>query len=126
MTEEIIPPKGKRGGFRPNAGRPNKNKFFGKVSQEVAVRLIKEGMTPLDVILDNMRYFYQLAQLETLKIAGQDYATADKEIVGNVFSLRSLAQQSAKEAAPFMHSRLAAIEANVNVSNVEAELAELE
>lgn len=53
--------------------------------------------SPLDVMLENMEYFYDLAKKSS--------DPADKEAV----QARQIAQACAKEAAPYIHPRLTAI-----------------
>ena len=83
-----------RGGKRPGAGRPK-----GKSSQKTIARLriaeqaTAKGITPLDVMLQTMRALW-------------DQDTADAKLA---------ALQIAKEAAPYFHPRLSAIEQNTTL-----------
>jgi hypothetical protein len=86
-----------RGGARPGAGRrknaPNKATI---ARQE---RIASSGVTPLDVMIADMRLHYDLYQ-EAL--AERDIATAKAEL--------KEARDAAKDAAPYTHPRLAAVE----------------
>lgn len=76
-------PKSGRGGKRPGAGRPKGAAT--KKTREIADRAAEEGITPLEVMLEAMNHFRSAGELE--KAAG-----------------------IAKDAAPYMHPRLAAVE----------------
>ena len=86
-----------RGGARPNAGR--KKNAPNKASALREARIAASGVTPLDVMIMDMRFHYDLYQ-EAL--AKQDIATAKVEL--------KEARDAAKDAAPYTHPRLAAIE----------------
>jgi hypothetical protein len=83
-----------RGGKRPGAGRPK-----GKPSQKTIARLkiaehaTAEGITPLDVMLQTMRALW-------------DQDTAEAKLA---------ACEIAKDAAPYIHPRLSAIEQNTTL-----------
>ena len=79
-----------RGGYRPGAGR--KKGAVNKATrerQEVALRALREGTTPLDVILEAMKSAYEKGGAEA-------------------------AVPFAKEAAPYVHPKLSNVDANVN------------
>lgn len=75
-----------RGGTRPGAGRPKGS--ANKKTREIADRAAREGVTPLEVMLEDMRSKYAAGDIE---------AAADR----------------ARDIAPFMHPRLANIESKV-------------
>lgn len=110
-----------RGGARPGSGR--KAGAATKRTREIADRATAEGVTPLEVMLDAMRFHYAMAQHEIAKA---------KEVNGEVISADLIcealaaAREAAKDAAPYVHPRLSNIEANVNLSGHEAALDELE
>lgn len=112
-----------RGGKRLGAGRPQG--AVTKRSREVAERALAEGKTPLEVMLDNMRHFQQVAldaeaTLEGLTVAeftGQITADTPEEQfkallaqVKKTAGFRQLAQESARDAAAYVHPRLAAVQ----------------
>lgn len=113
-----------KGGKREGAGRPKG--ALTKKTREIAERAAAEGMTPLEVMLDNMRHFQKVARdaeatLEGLTAeeftgkVGED-ATPEQQFkflmaqVKQTFGLRLSAQDCARDAAPYMHPKLASIE----------------
>jgi hypothetical protein len=115
---------GKFGGKQEGAGRPKGS--INKKSQEILVRAASEGIMPVEVFLNDMRYFYKLGE-DKMRIAemtapGKQQA---KEFRG-ACELKDIARECARDAAPYVHPKLASLQANVNVNNVEAKLAELE
>jgi len=95
-------PKG-RGGARPGSGR--KKGAATKKTREIADKAAEEGITPLEVMLRAMREFVEKAEAMT----PDDVEMIDKKVVTRL-SLLSAAAEVAKDAAPYMHPRLAAIE----------------
>lgn len=112
-----------RGGKREGAGRPAG--AITKRTREVAERALAEGKAPLEVMLDNMRHFQQVALDAEAMLEG---LTAD-EFAGTVTDktpeeqfkallaqvkkaagFREMAQECARDAAPYMHPKLSAIE----------------
>lgn len=112
-----------RGGKRVGAGR--KEGALTVRTRETAERAIAEGKTPLDVMLENMRHFQQVALDAEATIAG---LTAD-EITGKkgdqtpeeqfkallakvkqAAGYRQMAQECASDAAGYIHPRLAAVQ----------------
>lgn len=87
-----------RGGARPGAGRPPGS--LNKKTQELAAKLMEEGLTPLEYMLREMRN-----------------ESNDKMFRGDM----------AKSAAPYVHPKLANIEfkGNIQLSH-EIALAELD
>lgn len=111
------------GGKRSGAGR--KAGAVTKRTREVAERALADGKAPLEVMLDNMRHFQQVALDAEATLEG---LTAD-EFAGTVSDqtpeqqfktllaqvkktagFRQLAQECARDAAPFIHPKLSAIE----------------
>ena len=64
--------------------------------REVTNKALAAGITPMQVMLDNMRYFYSQALV------------ADTEIAR--IELRTLAQACAKDVSPYVHPKLATVE----------------
>ena len=85
------------GGARPNSGR--KKNSPNKATKERQERIAASGVTPLDVMIADMRLHYDLYQTA---LADQDIATAKAEL--------KEARDAAKDAAPYTHPRLAAVE----------------
>lgn len=109
-----------RGGKREGAGR--KKGSLTIRTQETAARALAEGKSPLDVMLDNMRHFQQVAMdaeavLEGLtveEIAGAA-VTPDEQFkyllakAKQAAGLRQMAHECARDAAPYIHPKLSAI-----------------
>jgi hypothetical protein len=110
-----------RGGKREGAGR--KKGSLTVRTQEVAARAVAEGVTPLDIMLQNMRHFQQVAidaeaTLEGLtaeEITGRA-ATPDEQFklllakAKQAAGLRQMAHDCARDAAPYIHPKLSAIQ----------------
>ena len=104
-----------RGGRRPGAGRPRGS------TQKALAKIIEraEGqappppdaeLTPLDIMLDNIRW-YRTHAVETLrKILDPKTPDEERKLRLQVFmeerGLRGALQNAAKDAAPYMHRRL--------------------
>lgn len=113
-----------RGGKREGAGRPAG--AVTKRTREVAERVLATGMSPLDVMIDNMRHFQQVAldaeaTLEGLtadEFSGQVSPGASPEDqfkfllaqVKKTVGLRQAAQDAARDAAPYVHAKLASVQ----------------
>jgi hypothetical protein len=98
-----------RGGARKGAGR--KAGSATKKTREIADRAAASGVTPLDVMLDNMLFAHRqagdvLAKLIEAGAEVPDGFDSFKELM----RFRTMAQDAAKDAAPYMHPRLAAVE----------------
>lgn len=109
-----------RGGKREGAGR--KLGAVTKRTREIADRAVAEGKAPLEVMLDNMRHFQQVAlDAETVlsgltveEIGGKDMSPEDqfKMLLAkakNAAGFRQMAQECARDAASYMHPKLTAI-----------------
>lgn len=108
------------GGKREGSGR--KAGALTKRTRETAERALAEGLSPLDIMLQNMRHFQQVAMdaeatLEGLtaeEITGQA-ATPDDQFklllakAKQAAGLRQMATECARDAAPYIHPKLSAI-----------------
>jgi methanogenic corrinoid protein MtbC1 len=83
-----------KGGKREGAGR--KPGSLTKKNRAIAEKALQEGITPLEAMLEAMRFHLALAHDETDQKAKAAHL--------------SLAAEHAKGAAPYMHPRLNAIE----------------
>lgn len=108
------------GGKRSGAGRPT-----GAVTlrtREVAEKALAEGKTPLEVMLDNMRHFQQVAldaeaviegiQEDELKSLGETHEDQFKALLAKVkqaAGLRQMAHECARDAAGYMHAKLSSV-----------------
>lgn len=110
-----------RGGKREGAGR--KVSAITVRTREVAEQAIAEGKTPLEVMLDNMRHFQQVALdaeavlegLSAEEYSGEKLKPEEqfKKILAEVkkaAGLRQMAHDCARDAAAYMHPKLASIE----------------
>lgn len=82
-----------KGGARPGAGR--KKGGVNKKSKEIAEQAIKEGITPLEVMLKTMRYYWSMAEK----------ANEDKRYTEQLTHMKE-ASSHAKDAAPYLHAKL--------------------
>ena len=109
-----------RGGKREGAGR--KTGTLTKRTRAVAERAMATGKTPLDVMLDNMHHFQQVALdaeaiVEGLTVAettGRDISPDEqfKELLAQVkkaAGFRQMAHECARDAAAYVHPRLTAV-----------------
>ena len=72
------------------------------VALERQEQAVASGLTPLEVILDDMRFHHAAAIRELDRGSDADFA--------KVATSLSAARAAAKDAAPYIHPRLAAIE----------------
>lgn len=122
-----------RGGKREGAGR--KVGSLTERTRQVAERALAEGTVPLDVMLDNMRHFQQVALdaeaiLEGLtaeEYTGENLKPEDqfKVLLAEVkkaAGFRLMAQECARDAASYMHAKLTAVQhsGHVSISHEEA------
>ena len=66
-----------------------------KKTAEVIEQAAAGGVMPIDVMLENMRYAHDMMQ---------------RTAVGEALKYRMMAEECAKDAAPYLHSRLTATE----------------
>jgi len=99
-----------RGGLRKGAGR--KVGAANRRTRAIADEAMKLGMSPLEVMLDNMHFAHQGAErcLERLVTEHEKSPLEMFDAYKEMLKLRAMAQEAAKDAAPYMHPRLAAIE----------------
>ena len=90
-----------RGGSRQGAGRKAGSATVR--TREIADRLSQTGVSPLEVMLDAMRYFHSVARQAEADGGGPCKAAAEAYGAG---------ASIAKDAAPFVHPKLASIEHN--------------
>lgn len=113
-----------RGGKREGAGRPSG--AITKRTRDVAERALASGLSPLEIMVDNMRHFQQVAldaeaTLEGLtaeEFSEQVSADASPEEqfkfllaqVKKTAGFRQMAQDAARDAAPYIHPKLASVQ----------------
>lgn len=101
---------GKHAGGRPKGAVSKKTLML----REVATKALEAGVTPLEVMLENMRYFHGQAQellqkiivnVDTDKLE-EDDRQALLESMKSLGSFRKHAQECAVDAAPYLHAKL--------------------
>lgn len=113
-----------RGGKRDGAGRPAG--AITRRTREVAERALATGMSPLDVMLDNMRHFQQVALDAEATLEGLTAEEFSEQVppdaspedqfkfllaqVKKTVGLRQAAQDAARDAAPYIHPKLASVQ----------------
>lgn len=99
-----------RGGKRPGAGR--KKNALTKRTRETAEKLAKSGKPlPLDVMLDNMAFAHEAAAVIQSNLIENGAAVPEAfNEFAQLIRFRHLAQDAAKDAAPYMHPRLAPVD----------------
>lgn len=108
------------GGPRPNSGR--KRGTLSSRTQEIIANFTADGKTPIQIIIEAMRYYDNLAEQEALKIIGVELNDENRETFQQVIALKNAAVSCAKDAAPYMHPKLANIEATVTMQGHEEAL----
>lgn len=123
-VENIRPKSNGRGGARKGAGR--KAGSATKRTRAIADKAAASGLTPLDVMLDNMTFAHQRAGqvLATLLEGGAEVPDAFNEFK-ELLRFRGMAQEAAKDAAPYLHPRLSSIDLKADISTHEASLDDL-
>lgn len=107
-----------RGGTREGAGRP-KGALTVR-TRKIAERALATGKTPLEVMVENMRHFQQVAFDAEAVLAGmksddlvqgsaEDQFRALLAEVKKAAGLRQMAQECARDAAPYIHPRLSTV-----------------
>jgi hypothetical protein len=111
------------GGKRTGAGR--KTGALTKRTRDIAEKALASGKAPLEIMLENMRHFQQVALdaeatfegLTAEEFAGSvGHMTPEEQFksllaqVKKAAGLRQMAHDCARDAAPYMHSRLQAVE----------------
>lgn len=132
MNKLPSPKKSGRGGARPGAGRKpgsGVEKKYGTVL-EALERPEMEGLTPITVMLDNMKYYHDRANDFDAKLSEvaeimtpQQIAAGGEEViellklVAKIGEFRMKAQECAVDAAPYVHPRLAAMAVKVSTGD---------
>lgn len=112
-----------RGGKREGAGR--KVGSVTKRTRELAEKALASGKAPLEIMLDNMRHFQQVALDAEATIEGLTASEFSEQIqhgaspeeqfkfllaqVKKTAGFRQLAQECARDAAPYIHPKLSTI-----------------
>lgn len=110
-----------RGGKRDGAGR--KAGALTERTRAVAERALAEGKAPLEIMLENMRHFQQVAldaeaviesmNQEQVASLGGSHEEQFKALLAKVkqaAGLRVMAHECARDAAGFMHAKLSSVQ----------------
>jgi hypothetical protein len=107
---------------------PRTKGAIGKKSKELIARAAELGISPMEVMLDNMRVAYESAKAAEQEIPilnpellSRDAMAAFKLIlkaVQKAVGFRQLAQSCAADVAPYIHPRLAAVQHSGEVTTV--------
>jgi len=124
-----MPRGGKREGAGRRAGVPSSKTL---ARRAIVDKAAAEGITPLEVMLANMRHFHKLAEsaeavlaeLSADKIASMPPEEQFKFLLAEVkkaAGLRDMAQECARDAAGYMHPHLASVQHGGNLTVVRAD-----
>lgn len=99
----------KTGGRRSGSKNKLPSPLRAKTKKIVADAL--DGLTPLEVMLDNMRFAHEAAEAILRRLLADDAMPPDGFTeLAKLVEFRGIAQTAAKDAAPYCHSRLATTE----------------
>jgi hypothetical protein len=126
-----------RGGKREGAGR--KTGALTERTRAVAERALAEGKAPLEVMLDNMRHFQQVAldaeavieamNEDQVASLGDNHEQQFKGLLAKVkqaAGLRQMAHECARDAAGYMHPKLASVELSGDKDNPVVSVTKIE
>jgi hypothetical protein len=110
-----------KGGKREGSGR--KLGAATKLTREIANKAAKAGISPLEVMLDNMLHFQKVAldaeaviesmnedQSQSLGETHEDRFKALLAKVKQAAGFRQIAHECARDASPYMHPRLSTVQ----------------
>jgi hypothetical protein len=109
-----------KGGARPGAGR--KPGSVTRKTREIAAKATAEGITPLEVMLRAMREHVDLAdalreqslEADAAVLTGEVDADTGVRLRRDALAAINAASLLAKDAAPYMHPKLANVTSNVS------------
>lgn len=85
-------------------------------SQAIVARALRDGVTPIEVMLTNMRFWFENAndiadKLKAMVVDVQDVDSLRElfKMIQTMTAFREKAQGAAVDAAPYIHPRLATI-----------------
>ena len=121
---------GKREGAGRKAGGKNKRTL---AAETLRSKLLEDGDSPLEVMIGNMRTAQRkanklIAELDKVTLAGASAETleATAQLTKETRALMMAAHECAKDAAPYLHPKLANIEVDGSMSiTLEAALESL-
>lgn len=99
----------KAGPGRPKGSISSRKRFIREATDET----IKAGVLPIEVMLQNMRWYHEKAEDLLMEILAaqkkKQLSEAHILALAKVYDFRDRAQKCAADAAPFVHPRLSAI-----------------
>lgn len=113
-------PRGSKPGER-RGGRKAGTKNRASIARQEQVA--SSGATPLDVMLENMRFAHEqaaevLGKIMTLEPPAEGEASGEGiDAFRELLRFRQIAEDCAKDAAPYVHPRLASVEHKGNKDN---------
>lgn len=112
------------GGARPGAGRPKGSKVTR--TQELTTKALAGGVTPMEVLLGDMRLFHGLGEEQLNKARDLEKGKEQAKAFRAAAALKETARQCARDAAPYVHPKLSSVQADVTLHGQETALTELE
>jgi hypothetical protein len=97
-----------RGGPREGSGR--KQGTPNKASAARQAEIAASGVTPLEVMLANMRFHHQQAEELIGLMSSAESPEARIQILGEIVRQRQIAQRCAADAANYVHPKLASVQ----------------
>lgn len=113
-----------KGGYMPGGGRPKGS--LNKKTQELIVKATEAGITPIEVLLHDMRYFHNLGENKMRAAEQTDPGKKQSLAFKAACALKDIARSCAVSAAPYIHPKLASIDGNINIKVQESRLAFLD
>lgn len=106
----------------PGAGRkPGSVSRRTRAIRELSNQAIAAGVHPLEVMLNNMRFYHNEAQNLLAQILAAikkgSLGVAHLELLGKLYNTRNEAQKCAVDAAPYVHARLSAVAVSGSVDH---------
>lgn len=112
QTEIKVARGGKRVGAGRKAGTPN------KATAARQKRVASTGVTPLDIMIDNMRSSYADTQSAMRRLKTAKTPAKQAELKAEVRQLRGETNKFAVEAAPYVHPKLQSVMHATDPDNV--------
>jgi hypothetical protein len=97
-----------RGGPREGSGRKQGSPNKATAARQAAVAA--SGVTPLEVMLANMRFHHQQAEELIGLLSAAESPEAKIQLLGEIVRQRQIAQRCAADAANYVHPKLASIQ----------------
>lgn len=105
------PQKGIRNGGRKKGGQNKKTKEIAEKTRDVIAKALAEGLSPVEVMIHNMRYQHDQAELILKKLLAMKTRVPEGfSEFQQLQSFRKLSQDAAKDAAPYFHAKIAPID----------------